>query len=618
MHRCFEDDCDRDCQQTWRRSVSLLLAFFRPVTSGGIAATLLAIAAHCAASATAPRPNVLVIIADDMGWGDLSLHGNTAVKTPHLDGLAADGASFRRFYVQPVCAPTRAEFLTGRDHRSVGVTGVSEGSERLNAEVTTIADSFRAAGYATGLFGKWHNGTQPPYHPICRGFEEFYGFTSGHWGHYFDFWLDQNNQMVTGRGYAANDFTEHAKQFIQTHRQQPFFAVVAFNTPHSPMQVPDTWWTRHAEQEIQLRATEPDSEDIPHTRAALAMVENLDWNVGRLLKQLETMGIAQETIVVFFSDNGPNGHRWNGGLRGIKGSTDEGGVRSPLFVRWPAQIPSATRITTPACVLDLPPTLGHLCSVALADPNRLDGLDLSSLLQGRVAEVADRRVIISHWSGQTSARRGSLLLDHEGRLYDLLADPGQHRDLAAERPDIADELAAEMVRREKRIQEVSVPDAKPFTIGHRCHPVSHLPVRDATAQGGVKRSNHYPNCSFFSDWTRPSDAVVWDVEVVTPGAYAVTLFAAVPADAVGSEVCLRADGAECRVVLAAATDYQTLGPAQDRVQRQEGPVKHFRPISMGSLEMHPGRQKLGLSVDSIPSLGPAIWQLSLERIRPQG
>ncbi len=604
------------CGRVWwfafRRLIWGLLVLCSPSIDSCFAAALFAVGISGVAFAKEPQLNVLVIIADDLGYGDLSLHGNTGVKTSNLDNLAAEGASFSRFYVQPVCAPTRAEFLTGRDHLSVGVSGVSEGSERLDPDVTTIADSFRGAGYSTGLFGKWHNGTQPPYHPICRGFEEFYGFTSGHWGHYFDFWLDHNNQMVTGRGYAANDFTDHTISFMESHRDQPFFAIVAFNTPHSPMQVPDSWWARHAGQEIQLRASEPEKEDIPHTRAALAMCENLDWNVGRLLKRLDTLEIAENTIVVFFSDNGPNGHRWNNGLRGIKGSTDEGGVRSPLFVRWPKRIPQGTLVTTPACVLDLLPTLSRLCSVNLVESSKLDGLDLSTLLLNQVHKVADDRVIVSHWSGRMAARRGQFLLDHQGQLYDLNTDPGQLRDLAAEWPIVASELATEVVQWRKRIDRGRRRDAMPFTVGHPSHPMSILPARDATALGSVKRSNRYPNCTYFSEWSGPNDAVVWDVEVITPGMYAVNLFAAVPSHAVGSEVILRADDAESRVVLAEATDYQPLGPSHDRVRRQEGPVKQFQQIPMGSLKLNSGRQSLSVSFLSDRSDGPAIWQLSLE------
>jgi len=190
------------------------------------------------------RPNVVVILADDQGWGDLSIHGNTNLSTPHIDSLAHDGELFERFYVCAVCAPTRAEYLTGRYHSRGGVRGVSTGAERLNLDEMTIAQTFKAAGYATGAFGKWHNGTQFPYHPNARGFDEYYGFTSGHWGQYFDPELDHNGKLVRGKGYISDDLTNHAMEFITQHKDHPFFCYLPFNTPHSPMQVPDRFFEK--------------------------------------------------------------------------------------------------------------------------------------------------------------------------------------------------------------------------------------------------------------------------------------------------------------------------------------------------------------------------------------
>ena len=176
----------------------------------------------------APNPNVVVFLTDDQGWGDLSIHGNSNLATPHIDSLGHEGALFENFYVCAVCAPTRAEFLTGRYHQRTGVSGVSEGSGRLNPDETTIADLFKSSGYATGMFGKWHNGTQAPYHPNDRGFDQFYGFTSGHWGHYFSPPLDHNRRQVKGQGYLPDDLTDHALKFIEKNRESPFFCYVPF------------------------------------------------------------------------------------------------------------------------------------------------------------------------------------------------------------------------------------------------------------------------------------------------------------------------------------------------------------------------------------------------------
>ena len=199
-----------------------------------------------------PSPNVLIVLTDDQGWGDLSLNGNSNLSTPNIDSLAQAGARFDRFYVCPVCSPTRAEFLTGRYHARGGVYSTSAGGERLNLGETTIADTFQAAGYATGAFGKWHNGMQFPYHPNGRGFDEYYGFCSGHWGDYFSPPLEHNGELVQGDGFCVDDFTNQAIRFMQSavERQQPFFAYLPFNTPHSPMQVPDQYWSKFENLEL--------------------------------------------------------------------------------------------------------------------------------------------------------------------------------------------------------------------------------------------------------------------------------------------------------------------------------------------------------------------------------
>src|SRR4051812_33124546 len=205
-------------------------------------ACLLVIGGAAAADGSARKPNVVVILIDDQGWGDLSINGNTNLSTPHLDSLAKDGAIFDRFFVQPVCSPTRAEFLTGRFHPRGGVRDVSTGGERLNLDAKTVADAFKAAGYATACFGKRHNGSPDPYHPNGRGFDEYYGVTSGHWGDYFNPPLDHNGRPVRGTGYLTDDLTDHAIAFAKQHRDRQFFCYLAYNTPHSPMQVPDPYW----------------------------------------------------------------------------------------------------------------------------------------------------------------------------------------------------------------------------------------------------------------------------------------------------------------------------------------------------------------------------------------
>lgn len=205
---------------------------------------------------------------------------------------------------------------------------------------------------------------QYPYHPNARGFDDFYGFCSGHWANYFAPLLEHNQELVTGVGFTVDDFTNHGIRFIEKNKDGPFLLYLPFNTPHSPMQVPDRWWNNFDSKEVGMRADPDKEEDLEFTKAALAMCENIDWNVGRLLNKLEELGIQQNTIVLYFNDNGPNSWRWNGGLKGRKGSTDEGGVRTPLFMKWSGNIPGGKNIEQISGAIDLLPTLTDLAGLS--------------------------------------------------------------------------------------------------------------------------------------------------------------------------------------------------------------------------------------------------------------
>ncbi|MDH5604185.1 MAG: sulfatase-like hydrolase/transferase, partial [Cyclobacteriaceae bacterium] len=221
-----------------------------------------------------PRPNVIIILTDDQGWGDLSINGNTNIRTPNIDRLAEGGTRMDRFYVAPVCAPTRAGFLTGRYHFRTGVFGVTQGDEYMNTDEVTLADIFKKGGYATGCFGKWHNGSQYPYHPNGRGFDEFYGFTSGHWANYFNTTLDHNGKDEKTEGYINDVLTDKALEFIDDNKEKPFLCYIPYNTPHSPFQVPDQYYDTLKNRGISLLHRDPEKEHLGTTIAALAMCEN--------------------------------------------------------------------------------------------------------------------------------------------------------------------------------------------------------------------------------------------------------------------------------------------------------------------------------------------------------
>ncbi|MEC9096152.1 MAG: arylsulfatase [Planctomycetota bacterium] len=567
----------------------------------------------------AEQPNVVVILTDDQGWGDLSLHGNRNLNTPNLDALAKSGARFDRFYVCAVCSPTRAEFLTGRYHPRGGVYSTSAGGERLDLDEITIADTFKAAGYVTGAFGKWHNGMQYPYHPNGRGFDEYYGFTSGHWGHYFSPVLEHNGALTRGEGFCVDDFTNKAIAFIENSVQQdkPFFAYLPYNTPHSPMQVPERFWKKFDNTELAMRNREPQRENIQHTRAALAMCENVDWNVGRLMKKIQRLGIAENTIVVFFHDNGPNGSRWNNGMRGRKGSTDEGGCRSPLFVSWPGKVKPGTFVTQIASVTDLLPTLSSMAGINLIGDQRLDGIDVSPWIRDP-SKTHNERIINNTWKGKISARNQQYRLDHVGRLYDISNDPGQEKDILDEHPEVAKLLqqAIASFQGDALRDYKTTNDARPFVICHKDYKWTQVPARDGAAHGNIVRSNKFPNCSYFLNWTSTSDKITWPAQVQHSGRYRVYLHYTCKQENVGCRVQLQFNESTIAQKINQAHDPPSIGAKEDRFVRVESYIKFFKEIELGEIDLTAGAGELTLTIPEMPGEeGIEFRLLMFERVQ---
>jgi arylsulfatase A-like enzyme len=572
-----------------------------------------------AAERSATPPNIVVFLADDQGWGDLSIDGNTNVRTPNIDSIGRSGAVLDRFFVCPVCAPTRAEFFTGRYHSRGGVRGVSTGLERLNVTEKTIGDTFKAAGYATGLFGKWHNGSQWPYHPNARGFDEFYGFTSGHWAEYFDALLEHNGQPVRGKGYVADDFTEHAMEFIAKNRAQPFFCYIPYNTPHSPFCVPDEYWNRWKDRAIAQRGHDGEKENLPITRCVMAMTENLDWNVGRVLRQLDELKLSDNTIVIYFSDNGPAVMTWNGGMKGKKGSTDEGGVRAPFLIRWPGKIKPGTQVPQIAGAIDLLPTLAQMTGVKRVGSLPLDGKDISPLLFGTARDWPDR-MIFSHQNGQVSVRTQRHRLDSRGALFDMAADPNQQNDVSSDQSAVAKKLSDAVASWRTEVfgttAAAATPpagkgkgkggakaaalqaDARPYPVGYAEMPRTPLPARDGVPHGGVQRSAGAPNSSYFTNWTKPDDSITWDIEVNQTANYKVEVHYTCAAADVGSLVEMTLNNAHATAKVSEAWD-PPFRDQHDRVPRTQSEMKEFKPLSFGSVRLEKGRGLLTLRAPKI-------------------
>lgn len=546
------------------------------------------------------RPNIIIILADDQGWGDLSFNGNTNLSTPNIDNIAKKGVSFDRFYVNPVCSPTRAELLTGRYHARGGVYDTSKGGERLDLDETTLAEIFKNAGYTTAAYGKWHSGMQPPYHPNARGFDDFYGFCSGHWGNYFSPMLEHNGQIVKGNGFLADDLTDKGLAFLEKNKNKPFLLYLPYNTPHSPMQVPDKYWKKFENKNLEKLYHGKEQEDLQFTKAALAMCENLDWNVGRIIQKVEELGLDSNTIIIYMSDNGPNSFRWNGGMKGRKGTTDEGGVRAPFFIKWPQKLQAGQNIPQIASAIDILPTLTDLAGIKPKAKKPLDGLSLVPLLKGK-ADKWKERLVFSHWAGKISVRSQNFRLDASGNLYDMVNDPGQTEAVNQKHKLLETNLLNAKEKWKKEVMsELPKVDKRTFPVGHPKYNFTQIPARDMKASFGIKRSSIHPNDSFFYNWTSTADSIYFEAEVLTAGNYAVDIYYTTAAEDVGGSFEISFAGKKIKGKITEAHDPPLLGKENDRSARTESYVKDFKSLSLGKMYLKKGKGTFVLKAKNIP------------------
>ena len=535
------------------------------------------------------KPNILIFLTDDQGWGDLSFNGNSNLSTPNIDGIANNGAAFDRFYVSPVCSPTRAELLTGKFFIRSGVNGVTRGYERMNLDHSLISDYFKEKDYRTGVFGKWHNGSQPPYHPNSRGFDEFYGFTSGHWGNYYDPVLENNGEITRGKGYISDDITNKAISFIKNSKK-PFFTYVSYNTPHSPMQVPDSYLK---DKNIGLKGRYSDKENVKKTEAALAMVENLDYNVGKVIDSLKKYKLYDNTIIIYFSDNGPNGNRWNNDLKERKGSTNEGGVRVPFFIQWPKKIPSGIRVSQISSVLDIFPTLIELTNNS--SEIDFDGLSFKKYLEDQKLQDNQRK-IFSYWNNKISVRNNRFILDNQNNLFDLKVDHQQEIVVNNKFTKEYNEL-----KKAKNVWKNTVVDKykksikrRRFTVNDLESVYTHLPARDAEITGELKRSSIHANCSFIENWENKEDYIYWDVEVLSSGKSNVELYYTLPENSVGTEIAIEYEDQIIYKELKTFHDPKLQGYEKDIVKRIESYTKEFNKVAIGDIDFKKGSSVLKL------------------------
>ncbi len=420
------------------------------------------------------RPNIILILTDDQGYGELSCHGNPILKTPNLDRLHAESTRFTNFQVSPTCAPSRASLLTGKHEFRSGVTHTIYGRERLSLESTTLAELLSQAGYRTGIFGKWHLGDKGGYLPDRRGFDEALIHLSGGLGQvlfgdrienaitpYNNPTLYHNGKFIKERGYCTDIFFERAWEWIKARRSSSFFAFISTNTPHAPMIVNEKYWKPYQEAGLKKNWAK-----------YYGMIANIDENVGRLLDRLSSRGLDRNTLVIFMTDNGhaagmgdpvSAGHGldgtlrpgglYNAGMRGGKGQPWEGGTRAPCFMRLPGVFKQGVDIEGLAAHLDILPTLAELCGAAISEDMGVEGRSLLPLLKNPRADWPDRYLVIhvGRWGkgkAEESKCRNMAIRSRRFRfvnneeLHDMIRDPGETKNVIHEHPEVVADMRA--------------------------------------------------------------------------------------------------------------------------------------------------------------------------------
>jgi len=467
------------------------------------------------------QPNVIIIIADDQGYGDLGITGNPHVKTPVIDKFASENIRFNKFYVSPVCAPTRSSLMTGRFSLRTGVRDTYNGGATMATTEITIAEMLKQANYKSGIFGKWHLGDNYPSRPNDQGFDESLIHLSGGMGQvgdittyfkfdksYFDPILWHNGKTEPYKGYCSDIFTEQAIRFIEKNQQKPFFCYLAFNAPHTPLQVPNKYYQmyKHIDPSTGfenddrpfVKMSEKDKEDA---RKVYAMVTNIDDNVGKLLQKLDDLNIAENTLVIFMTDNGPQQTRYVAGMRGRKGSVYRGGVRVPFYMRLPTLFNGEKDIETTAAHIDILPTLSKICNVDLPKNRKIDGKSLLPLIQDKTINWTDRSLFF-YWTrrypelyNNMALQKGTYkLVGHNDynaaiedfELFNLEKDPYEQNNIIDKNKSVANQLKTELDQYyTELINSENLTNPQPIIIGSEHENPIVLNRNDASGARGI-------------------------------------------------------------------------------------------------------------------------------------
>jgi arylsulfatase A len=527
------------------------------------------------------KPNIVIFLADDMGWGDINANGNNLVSTPVLNRLKSESLSLDRFYVCPLSAPTRAEMLTGRYFLRTGVSSVTSGYENMRSEEVTIAEVLKDNGYATGCLGKWHNGRYWLQHPNRQGFDEYVGFPVGHLGYYFDAYFLHNDEEKQSTGYTSDYFTTKAIDFIERNQEKPFLCYIPYNVPHSPFQVPEEYFNKYR------------SAGLDSTLSSVyGMVENMDVNIGRILKLLDELSLAENTIVIFFSDNGPNTDRYNGAMKGRKGSVDEGGVRVPFYIKWPGKIkPGVTGQL--AQDIDIMPTLLGLCGIDYLPVKPLDGQDLSPVINGRKKEF-DRLILsrqgsrpVENCNSSVRNNRYRLVLTRRDTLlYDMLNDPSQKVNLFDSDTATGNHLLAELEKHNSELVSAYEP-VTTIQAGFDGEKSFTLPVQDAILSGQVRYSSIHPNQSHTENWITNGDSIYWTLNINSGGKYLVEFQYGCRFTQTGSKMIFRTSFSTIPFIISTPFESAVL-PERDYVKRSESVERTWSWMTAGTVTLKPG------------------------------
>ena len=547
-----------------------------------------------ASAIAAERPNLLFIMTDDQGYWDTGATGNPHIDTPHIDSLAEEGTQFRRYYAAPVCAPTRAGVMTGRYYLRTGLYNTRFGGDSMGIEEVTVAQLLKEAGYRTGLFGKWHLGKYPGYQPQERGFNEFFGHYHGHIERYeFPDQVYHNGTLVEARGYVTDLFTDAAIDFVEASVKQsedPFFCALMFNAPHSPWLL-DT--SHYGQPEGDKTLEKYLGRGLPIREARIySLIERVDDNVGKILAKLDELGLAENTLVIFTSDNGGVSKFWKGGMNGNKAGAYEGGVRAPFFARWKETVPAGGVVEAQVSHVDILPTFCELAGVETPTDLVLDGKSLVSLLESgsgathhkyvyhtwdRYFPNPDRRWAVSDQRWKLMAQFGTNATPSSSgwRLFDLENDPGEKNNLIKKDPENAARLREEFVRWFKDVTDGI--DYAPIRIpvGHSGKDPVEIEPSWATWEGDqINYTFDGYDWDTIDGWKEAGESATWRLDVLMAGTYQVSLsYGCRPLDA-GGTLRLSSGEEEIEYVVEATTTAEQFGVFEaGTIELKEGEVE---------------------------------------------